>query len=95
MVGTTPANEKVARVISGWKPKNGAKHPCLWILENQVTLSFLDTPLNLDEAVAEVLMATLVMYYSDVLMLSDSSAFFVRGREAMTARSAGEAEMLA
>ncbi|POM60291.1 hypothetical protein PHPALM_30876 [Phytophthora palmivora] len=92
MLGTTQAEQKVARVLSGWNPKDGARHPSLRALEESnlsralklqallfaSTLGFADPALNLDEELAEVLTATLVMHYPDMLLLADSSAFFVR-----------------
>ncbi|EGZ28684.1 hypothetical protein PHYSODRAFT_248230 [Phytophthora sojae] len=60
-----------------------------------ITLSFDETALNLDDGVADVLMATLVMHYPDMLFLSDQSAFIVWMREAMAARAIGEPEVLA
>ncbi|OWZ12227.1 LOW QUALITY PROTEIN: hypothetical protein PHMEG_00014644 [Phytophthora megakarya] len=106
MLGTTQADQKVARVLSDWKPKDGTNHPCLRVLEEPSlsraqklqgicfasTLVFSDTPLNRDEAVAQVLTATLVMHYPDMLMLSDMRSSV---RVAMTAPSIGEAEVLA
>ncbi|POM70206.1 LOW QUALITY PROTEIN: Hypothetical protein PHPALM_13388, partial [Phytophthora palmivora] len=109
MLGTTQADQKVARVLSGWNPKDGARHPSLRALEEPNlsralklqalffanTLGFADPALNLDEELAEVLTATLVMHYPDMLLLADSSAFIVRMRASLAALAIGEAELLA
>ncbi|GMF45381.1 unnamed protein product [Phytophthora fragariaefolia] len=58
-------------------------------------MTFADSAPNLDDTVAEVLMATLVMLYPDVLLLCDSSELVTKMRKAMIARAIGEAEVLA
>ncbi|OWZ08926.1 hypothetical protein PHMEG_00018453 [Phytophthora megakarya] len=109
MLGTTQADQKVARVLSGWKPKVGARLPSPRALEKPIRaralnmqallisniLDFAETALNIDEGVAGVLTVTLVIHYPDVLLLADDSAFVSRMRKAMAARSIGESEVLA
>ncbi|OWZ21477.1 hypothetical protein PHMEG_0003982 [Phytophthora megakarya] len=106
MLDTTQADQKVARVLSDLKPKDGAKHLCLRVLEEPsisralklqgilfaITLVFSGTPLNRDEVVAQVLKATLVMHYPDMLMLSDSNPFIgVGGDDSAVDRRSGGA----
>ncbi|KUF84407.1 hypothetical protein AM588_10000687 [Phytophthora nicotianae] len=109
MLGTTQADQKVARVLSGWNPKERARLPSLLVLEQPIlaraqqlqtqlftnTSAFSDSSLNLDVEVAEVLAATLIMHYPDMLVLSDTSAFIVRMREVMAVQAISEAELLA
>ncbi|POM79213.1 Hypothetical protein PHPALM_3164 [Phytophthora palmivora] len=109
MWGTTLSDQKVVCVLSGWNPKDGARHPLLRALKEPNlsralklqalccvnTFVFADPALNLDEELAEALTATLVMHYPNVLLLANSSAFIVRMRESMAALAIGEAEQLA
>lgn len=109
MLGTTQADQQVARVLSGWKPKEGARLPSLRILEPSVlfraqalhgllftsSLGFAEPGMNLNEDVAKVLSATLIMHYPDMLLLSREGALVARIRAAMSARAIGEAEVLA
>ncbi|OWZ09077.1 hypothetical protein PHMEG_00018274 [Phytophthora megakarya] len=93
------------RVLSGWKPKEGAWLPSLHALEESIRVRapgsrfltyprFAETALNIDEDVADILTVTLVMHNPVVLMAIDSSTFASRMREAMAARSTGESEVL-
>ena len=109
MLGTTQADQNVSRVLSGWSPKKGARLPSLHALEQPLrdratkfqaliftnSMAFADTALNLDEDVAECLVATLLMHYPDLLLLAETSALVSRMREAMTTQALGEAEVLA
>ncbi|POM64071.1 Hypothetical protein PHPALM_20456 [Phytophthora palmivora] len=72
MLGTTQADQKVARVLSGWNSKDGTRHPSLRALEEpnlsralkQQTLLFANTlgfanpAINLDEELNEVFTST-------------------------------------
>ncbi|POM79642.1 Hypothetical protein PHPALM_2631 [Phytophthora palmivora] len=100
-----PANQPVhyhKRVLSGWNPKDGARHPSLRALEEPnlsralklQALLFRGTT-NHGKELAEVLTATLVMHYPDMLLLADRSAFIGRMRESLAALAIGEAELLA
>ncbi|GMF30492.1 unnamed protein product [Phytophthora fragariaefolia] len=76
MVGTTQADQRVTRILSGWSPKQDARLPSLHALDPQIrdrartfqallfagTLGFADTALNLDETRSECLAATLIMH---------------------------------
>ncbi|KAG3024535.1 hypothetical protein PC121_g9278 [Phytophthora cactorum] len=109
MLGTTQADQQVSRVLSGRKPKDGARLPALAALYTPVpsrplkrqallftnTMEFTDQALNLDEDVAEVLTAALVLHYSYMLRLCDHSPFVTTMREAMSARAIVESELLA
>ncbi|POM59076.1 Hypothetical protein PHPALM_36196 [Phytophthora palmivora] len=109
MLGTTQADQKVARVLSGWNSKDGTRHPSLRALEEPNlscalqqqallfanTLRFANPALNLDEEFDEGFTSTLVMHYPDMLLLADSSAFIVRMRESLGALAIGVAELLA
>lgn len=109
MLGSTQADQSVARTLSGWNPKEGARLPSLRSLEQPIrdraralmaslftcSLGFDDSSLNLDEDVAECLAATLFMNFSDLLLLAENCALISRMREAMSARTIGEAEILA
>ncbi|KAG3109093.1 hypothetical protein PI124_g8770 [Phytophthora idaei] len=109
MLGTTQADQQVSRVLSGWDPKEGGRLPSLSALESPIlgramkmkavlfasTVTFSDQSLNLDEDVADVLVATLFLHYPDMLRFCDSSPFVVKMREPMAARSIGESEVLA
>ncbi|KAG2787351.1 hypothetical protein PC129_g6312 [Phytophthora cactorum] len=109
MLGTTQADQNVARVLSGWRPKEDPRLPSLRALEYPVlaraeklqallftnTLGFADHAMNLDEDVAKVLTATLTLHYLDMLVLSPDSAIVARVRDATSARAIGEAEVLA
>ncbi|KAE8971643.1 hypothetical protein PR003_g27281 [Phytophthora rubi] len=109
MLGSTQADRNVSRVLSGWSPKKGARLPSLHALEQPIrdratkfqaliftnSMAFADTTLNLDEDVAECLVATLLMHYPDLLLLAETSALVTRMRETMAARAIGEAEVLA
>ncbi|KAG3131581.1 hypothetical protein C6341_g23286 [Phytophthora cactorum] len=108
-LGTTQADQHVSRVLSGWHPKEGARLPSLRALEYPVvacaekiqvllftnTLGCDDHTMNLEEDVAEVLTATLILHYPDMLVLSPDSAIVARIRDAMSARAIGEDEVLA
>ncbi|KUG01946.1 hypothetical protein AM587_10000499 [Phytophthora nicotianae] len=109
MLGSTQADQQVSRVLSGWKPKDGARLPSLAALEQPIlgraqklqsllfsnTLGFDDDPLNIDEDVADVLAATFLMHYPDMLRLCEAAPLVLKMREAMAARTIGEAEVLA
>ncbi|KAG2889276.1 hypothetical protein PC116_g20536 [Phytophthora cactorum] len=47
------------------------------------TLGFADHVMNLEEDVAEVLTATLILHFPDLLVLSPDSAIVARVRDAM------------
>ncbi|KAG4042477.1 hypothetical protein PC123_g22028 [Phytophthora cactorum] len=89
MPETTQADQQVSRVLSGWEPKEE-----LAVLFAS-TVAFSDQSLNLDEGVADVLVATLFLHYPDMLRFCDSSPFVVKIREAMVVQSIGESEVLA
>ncbi|KAG2782272.1 hypothetical protein PC129_g23650 [Phytophthora cactorum] len=109
MLGSTQAGQQVSLVLSGWKPKDGARLPSLAALEAPIigranklqkllfsnTLGFDDDALNIDEGVADVLTATLLMHYPDMLRLCEGGPLVLKMREAMVERSIGEAEVLA
>jgi len=109
MLGTTQADQNVSRVLSGWETKKGARLPSLHALEQPLrdratkfqallftnSMAFADSALNLDEDGAECFVATLLMHYPDLLLLTKTSALVSRMREAMAARAIGEAEVLA
>ncbi|KAG3250491.1 hypothetical protein PI124_g4901 [Phytophthora idaei] len=109
MRGSTQADQQVPRVLSGWKPKDGARLPSLAALEAPIvgrahklqellfsnTLAFDEDTLNIDEGVADVLTATLLMHYPDMLRLCEGGPLVLKMREAMAERSIGEAEVLA
>ncbi|KAG3042710.1 hypothetical protein PC128_g25996 [Phytophthora cactorum] len=59
------------------------------------TVTFSDQSLNLDEDVADMLVATLFLLYPDMLRFCASSPFVVKTREDMVARSIGQSEVLA
>ncbi|KAG3223227.1 hypothetical protein PC129_g6082 [Phytophthora cactorum] len=63
--------------------------------DQQVSRVLSDQSLNLDEGVADVLVATLFLHYPDMLHFCDSSPFVVKIREAMVVQSIGESEVLA
>ncbi|KAG3112347.1 hypothetical protein PI125_g8306 [Phytophthora idaei] len=85
MIGSTRAHQQVSRVLSGWKPKDGAQLPSLAALEAPIigdahklqelrfsnTLVSDDDTLNIDEGVADVLTAMLLMHYLDMLCLCE------------------------
>ncbi|KAE8976532.1 hypothetical protein PR003_g26110 [Phytophthora rubi] len=109
MLGTTQADQKVSRVLSGWKPKDGARLPPLAALDPPVlararkmqrllfsnTIGFADTALNLDDDVADVLTATLFMHFPDMLRLCEESPFVTKVRETLAELNIGESELLA
>ncbi|KAG3067247.1 hypothetical protein PI125_g23681 [Phytophthora idaei] len=109
MLGSTQADQQVSRVLSGWKPKDGARILSLAALEAPIvgdahklqelrfsnTLVFDDDTLNIDEGVADVLTAMLLMHYLDMLCPCEGGALVVKMRKAMAGRSIGEAEGLA
>ncbi|EGZ22666.1 hypothetical protein PHYSODRAFT_330408 [Phytophthora sojae] len=109
MLGTTQADQKVSRVLSGWKPKDGARLPTLAALDTPVlvrarkmqpllfssTMAFADATLNLDDDVADVLTATLFMHYPDMLVLCPSRPLITKIRELLAQRAIGESELLA
>ncbi|GMF14929.1 unnamed protein product [Phytophthora fragariaefolia] len=82
MLGTPQADQRVARVLSGWSPKQGARLPSLHALDPPIrdrahtfqallfagTLGFADTALNLDETVSECFAATLITHYPDIVL---------------------------
>ncbi|EGZ23108.1 hypothetical protein PHYSODRAFT_324362 [Phytophthora sojae] len=102
MLGTTQADQKVSRVLSGWKPKDGARLPTLAALDTPIlararklqqllfssTMVFADAALNLDDDVTDVLTATLFMHYPDISPIT-------KIRELLAERVIGESELLA
>ncbi|KAG3126543.1 hypothetical protein PI124_g23342 [Phytophthora idaei] len=109
MLGSTQADQQVSRVLSGWKSKDGARLPSLAALGAPIswrahklqeilfsnTLAFDNDTLNIDEGVADVLTATLLMHYSDMLRLCEGGQLILKMREAIAGRSISEAEVLA
>ncbi|EGZ17402.1 hypothetical protein PHYSODRAFT_331382 [Phytophthora sojae] len=108
MLDTTQADQKVSRVLSGWKPKDGARLPTLAALDTPIlahacelqqllvssTMAFADADLNLDDDVAHVLTATLFIHYPDMLVLCPSSPHITKIRELLAERAIGESELL-
>ncbi|EGZ14223.1 hypothetical protein PHYSODRAFT_335888 [Phytophthora sojae] len=107
MLGTTQADQKVSRVLSGWKPKDG-RLPTLAALDTPVlvrarkmqqllffsTIAFADGALNLDDDVADALTATLFMHYPEMLVLCPSRPLITKIRELLAQRAIGESELL-
>ncbi|POM81493.1 Hypothetical protein PHPALM_527 [Phytophthora palmivora] len=96
MLCTTQADQKAARVLEFKGRSNtsiaacsrGTKPlPC-------AEATRLDSSSQFDGELAVVLIATLVMHYTDMLMLADSCVFIVRMRKSLTALAIGEAELL-
>ncbi|KAG3180880.1 hypothetical protein PC128_g15408 [Phytophthora cactorum] len=109
MLGTPQADQNVTQALSGWRPKEGARLLSLRALEYPEllrtqklqtllfanTLSFVDHAFNLDGDVAEVLTATLILHYPDILVFSPDRAIVARIQDAMSAGAIEGAEVLA